>query len=45
MPDEISIDKPLDATVDDNEPKQDEMFEGFPFVELPVEQEVAELNL
>ncbi len=45
MPPEINIDKPSDATVEDNEPKQDEMFEGFPFTELPVEQEVAELNL
>ena len=45
MPDEINIDKLLEATVDDNEPNTVEMFEGFPFVELPVEQEIAELNL
>lgn len=45
MPDPISLDKLPDATVDDNAPKQDEMFEGFPFVELPAEQEIAELNL
>ena len=45
MPEAINLQELLDETVDDNEPKQDEMFEGFPFVELPVEQEIAELNL
>lgn len=41
MPEEMNIDNLCNETLCDNEPKQDEMFEGFEYIKLPITQENA----